>query len=226
MGSFCAEMRQECAALWEAQLRHPFVVGLAAGTLPRDRFQFYIVQDALFLTSLAHTFAFAATKTADPARIVRLGEMCVETVQVERALHEMYAARFGMTTAAMAAMTMAPTNYAYTRHMLTIGATGSLAEVATAVLPCAWIYAVVGQHFTARGEPPAEHAYRDWLLAYATPDFDRVGAWLRDVVDDEATRLDAGARQRLRNIFRTSSQYEYLFWEMAWKGEGWPAGSG
>ena len=24
------------------------------------------------------------------------------------------------------------------------------------------------------------------------------------------------------DIFETSSQYEWLFWEMCWKGESWP----
>lgn len=221
--SFTVEMQRACAGMWEAQLRHPFVVALADGTLPRETFQFYILQDARFLTGLAQTFAFAATKTDDHARLVRFGEMCVETVQVERALHEEYAAKFGMTTAAMAAVPMAPTNYAYTRHLLSIGATGTLAEVATVVLPCAWIYAVVGQHFTAQGEPPADHAYRDWLLTYAAPEFGAVAAWLCGVVDDEAARLDTRARARLLDIFRTSSRYELLFWQMAWIREGWPA---
>lgn len=220
--TFTETMRRECAAIWEAQLTHPFVVALADGTLPRETFQFYILQDARFLTELAKTFAFAATKTDDRDRILAFGEYLTDTVRVERALHEMYAARFGLTIAAMAAVPMAPTNYAYTRHMLSIAATGSLAEVVTVTLPCAWIYAVVGAHFTAQGDPAADHPYRDWLATYASPDFESVGAWLRAVVDAEAAHLDDRGRQRLRDIFRTSSRYEYLFWDMAWTRESWP----
>jgi thiaminase/transcriptional activator TenA len=219
---FTETMRRECAAIWEAQLTHPFVVALADGTLPRETFQFYILQDARFLTELAKTFAFAATKTDDRDHILKFGEFLTDTVRVERALHEMYAARFGLTIAQMAAVPMAPTNYAYTRHMLSIAATGSLAEVVTVTLPCAWIYAVVGAHFTAQGDPAADHPYRDWLATYASPDFGSVGDWLRAVVDDEAARLDERGRQRLLEIFRTSSRYEWLFWQMAWTRESWP----
>jgi len=143
-------------------------------------------------------------------------------VRVERALHEAYAARFGMSVAAMATVPMAPTNYAYTRHMRSVATTGTLAEAVTVTLPCAWIYAVVGQHFTAAGAQPTEHPYRDWLATYATPDFASVADWLRGVVDDEATRLDAVGQARLRDIFRTSSAYEWLFWQMAWTCEAWP----
>ena len=98
--TFTETMRRECAAIWEAQLTHPFVVALADGTLPRETFQFYILQDARFLTELAKTFAFAATKTDDRDRILRFGELLMDTVRVERALHEMYAARFGLTIGA------------------------------------------------------------------------------------------------------------------------------
>lgn len=215
-------MRQECAAIWEAQLTHPFLVALGDGTLPAETFRFYILQDARFLTDLAKMFGFAATKTSDRDRAKVLAERLINTVNVERALHEGYAARFGMSPEEMAAVPMAPTNYAYTRHMLQIGAMGSLAETLTAMLPCAWIYAVVGQHFTAQGEPPGEHPYRDWLLTYANVEFEAVGIWMRGVIDDEASHLSEAGRERLRDIFRTSSRYEYMFWDMAWRREAWP----
>ncbi|MHB8647712.1 MAG: thiaminase II [Thermomicrobiales bacterium] len=220
--TFTETMRRECAAIWEAQLTHPFLVALADGTLPPETFQFYILQDARFLTDLAKMFGFAATKTSDRDRAKVLAERLINTVNVERALHEGYAARFGMSPEAMAAVQMAPTNYAYTRHMLQIGAMGTLAETLTAMLPCAWIYAVVGRHFTAQGEPPGTHPYRDWLLTYANIEFEAVGVWMRVVIDDEASRLHESGHDRLRDIFRTSSRYEYMFWDMAWRRESWP----
>ena len=54
--TFTETMRRECAAIWEAQLTHPFLVALGDGTLPRETFQFYILQDARFLTDLAKMF--------------------------------------------------------------------------------------------------------------------------------------------------------------------------
>src|SRR3978361_1052449 len=146
--TFTETMRRECETIWQAQLTHPFVIALADGTLPPETFQFYILQDARFLTELAKTFAFAATKTDDRDRILKFGELLMDTVRGGRGLHEMYGARFGLTVAQMAATPMAPTNYAYTRHMLQIAAAGSLAEVVTVMLPCGWIYSGMGEHCT------------------------------------------------------------------------------
>ena len=161
--SFTETIRQESSAIWDAQMTHPFVMALADGTLPQETFQFYILQDARFLIDLAKTFAFAATKTDDRDRILKFGEFLLDTVRVERALHEMYAARFGLTLAQMAATPMAPTNYAYTRHMLQVAAMGSLAEVVTVMLPCAWIYADIGEHLPHWGSRPrATHIATGW----------------------------------------------------------------
>lgn len=220
--SFTATMRHECASIWAAQLRHPFLVSLGDGTLPAETFRFYILQDARFLIDLGKTYGYAATKTNDRDHAKIIAERLINTVNAERILHEGYGARFGMTGEEMATVPMAPTNYAYTSHLLRIGATGTLAETLTAMLPCAWIYAVVGQQLTAQGEPPGHHPYRDWLLTYAQVEFAGVSTWMRGVIDDEASRTNDAGRARLSEIFRTSSRYEYLFWQMAWTREAWP----
>ncbi len=219
---FTTRLYDSASLIWQKQLEHPFVRALGDGTLPQAKFEYYIRQDALFLGELTKTFAFAATHTDEPGEMQKFGELLLNTLQVERALHQSYGEKFGLTTEQMAATAMAPTNYAYTRHLLHIAATGSLPELLTSILPCAWIYAEVGRHFQAQGLPTEDHAYREWLLTYASPDFEEVGAWLRGVLDGRAAGLDNAHLQRLESIFITSSRYEWMFWDMAWREEQWP----
>lgn len=220
--SFARRLYEAAQPLWRRQLEHPFVRALGDGTLPRSKFEFYIRQDALFLDELTKTFAYAATRTDSFDEMRRFGEYLLNTLRVEQELHRSYGERFGLTPAEMAATRMAPTNYAYTRHLLHIAATGALPELLTSILPCAWIYAEVGKHFQAQGLPTEDHAYRDWLLAYASPEFEAVGAWLRDALDKRAEDLAPPHLDRLEEIFLTSSRYEWMFWEMAWREEQWP----
>lgn len=216
-------LRASVLPLWQRQLSHPFVVALGQGNLPQVNFMFYIRQDALFLDELTKTFAYAVTRSRDHAEMAHLGTCLLDTLQVEADLHRRNGERFGLTPAEMIATPMAPTNYAYTRHLLAIATTGTLPEILTAILPCAWIYAEVGSHLVGGASPADDHPYADWLAMYASPDFDMVGAWIRARLDSYAADLSQRDKTRLQEIFLTSTRYEWLFWDMAWRLEAWPA---
>ncbi|MBO0779724.1 MAG: thiaminase II [Ktedonobacteraceae bacterium] len=214
-------LRASVLPLWQRQFQHPFVLALGDGSLPSANFEFYIRQDALFLDVLAKTFACAIGKTSDHAEMEQFGKYILDTLLVEADIHRRYGERLGLTAAQMAATPMAPTNYAYTSHLLRIATTEPLPALLTAVLPCAWLYAEIGQHFAASGPPPESHPYADWLATYASPDFAAVALWLRTRLD--ASHLVPGFREetRLLEIFRISTIYEWSFWDMAWKLEEW-----
>lgn len=216
-------LRQSVLTLWQRQLQHPFVVALGNGSLPRVNFEFYIRQDALFLDDLTKTFAYATTKTTDHEEMEQFGKLLLNTLLVEADLHHRYGERFGLTPTEMATTRMAPTNYAYTRHLLFIAATGTLPELLTAILPCAWIYAEVGRSLVGSTPLASDHPYADWLATYASPDFDAVGTWIRERLDARTTFLTPDEETRLHEIFLMSTRYEWLFWDMAWRLEGWPS---
>ena len=215
-------LRESALPLWQRQLQHPFVVALGDGSLPQPNFEFYIRQDALFLDELTKTFAYATTKTTDHEEMEQFGRFLLNTLLVEADLHHRYGERFGLTPGEMSATRLAPTTYAYTRHLLSIAVTGTLPELLTAILPCAWIYAEVGRHLVRDGSPSSDDPYADWLVTYASPDFDAVGLWRRNRRDARTVSLSPQEDGRLREIFLISTRYEWLFWEMAWRLEEWP----
>jgi len=219
---FCDDLRKSAQPIWDAQFVHPFVLGLGDGSLPEAKFRFYILQDALFLFELAKLFALAATRAADLDTIAYLSKLQVDTIQVERALHQEYAKRWQMTEAGMAAVPMAPTNYAYTRHLNSIARTGTLAEILVAALPCAWIYCEVGVHFGRQGAPAAGHPYRNWLALYGSPEFAEVARWMREAIDRLTRETGSAGRAGMEEAFIISSRYEWMFWDMAWREEQWP----
>lgn len=215
-------LRESVQPLWRRQLEHPFVQALGNGSLPGANFAFYICQDALFLDVLTKIFAYAVTRTDDHGEMQQFGQYVLGTLLVEAELHRRYGERLGLTPAKMATTRMAPTTYAYTRHLLAVATTGTLPEILTVGLPCAWIYAEIGQHLIKDGLPATDHPYADWLATYASPDFDAVGSWLREHLDSRASLLQPAEETRLFEIFRVSTNYEWLFWEMAWQQEEWP----
>jgi thiaminase/transcriptional activator TenA len=220
--SFSNRLRQLAQPIWDAQLSHPFVTELGKGTLPERKFRYYILQDARFLGELARVFSAGALRAPDSESALRFTKLAEETIVVERSLHESYGTRWTMTAKQMTAVPMAPTNYAYTRHMLTVAHAGSAAEITVVALPCAWIYCVVGRHLLRRGSPPKTHPYRNWLMLYASPEFAEVQQWMRKKVDQWAKTAGEEEKRRMEASFVISSRYEWMFWEMAWNEETWP----
>lgn len=220
--SFSNHLRKLTVSIWEAQLSHPFVVALGDGTLPEQKFKYYILQDARFLGDLSRVFAAGILRAPDPDSALRFAKLAEETITVERSLHENYGQRWNLTPKQMSSIPMAPTNYAYTRHMLTVAASGTAAEVTVVALPCAWIYCVVGQRLLRKGHPPKSHPYRDWLMLYASPEFAEVQIWMRKKVDQWAKTAGKDELRRMEESFIISSRYEWMFWEMAWNEEHWP----
>lgn len=219
---FSDRLRQLATPIWDAQLSHPFVVALGNGTLPEQKFKYYILQDARFLGDLSRVFAAGAMRAPDSETALRFAKLAEETITVERNLHEGYGSRWNMSPKEMSSVPMAPTNYAYTRHMLHVAASGSAAEITVVALPCAWIYCVVGQHLLKNGPPAKKHPYRDWLTLYASPEFAEVQQWMRKKVDLWAKTAGKEEKRRMEEAFIVSSRYEWMFWEMAWNEEKWP----
>ena len=60
--TFTAQLWRSIAPIYAAILRHPFVRGLTDGSLSRDAFRFYAVQDALYLREFARALSVAAAR--------------------------------------------------------------------------------------------------------------------------------------------------------------------
>ena len=51
--------------LWPQYLRHPFVTQMAEGTLPVEKFRYYMLQDYLYLRDYVKIFAAIIQKADD-----------------------------------------------------------------------------------------------------------------------------------------------------------------
>ena len=54
------------APVWAKCLAHPFVTGLGDGSLPVEKFRFFMLQDYLYLFDYARVFALGVVKARDP----------------------------------------------------------------------------------------------------------------------------------------------------------------
>ena len=65
--------------IWEGYLAHPFVQGIADGSLAVDKFRFYLLQDYLYLFDYAKVFAQGVVKSREP-EVMRTFAAYVESI--------------------------------------------------------------------------------------------------------------------------------------------------
>jgi len=218
--SFSAELWQSIMPIYAAILEHPFVRGLTDGSLPREAFRFYAVQDALYLRDFARALSIAAARSPQDDWIIMFNEHAAGALKVERALHESFFAEWDLTPEAVATTPMAPTNQAYTSYLLATAYSAPFHEAVAALLPCYWIYWEVGKALERSGS--ADQLYARWIGTYASEEF---GALVRLVIaclNEMAARHGASERAAMARHFVTTSRYEWMFWDMGYRREAWP----
>src|SRR5262249_55095098 len=169
---FTAELWKSIEPIYGAILRHPFLTGLSDGSLSRASFQFYAVQDALYLREFARTLSIAAARAPRDEWIIMFNEHSAGALKGERALHESFFKEFGLAPADVLATPLAPTNVAYTSYLVAVAYAAPFHEAVAALLPCFWIYWEVGKDLERRGS--RDPLYSRWIGTYASEEFGSV----------------------------------------------------
>jgi thiaminase/transcriptional activator TenA len=218
---FSRQLKKTAEPVFEAQLEHPFVKGLGDGKLSLDRFQYYMIQDTLYIVEYARALAWVTPLMPDVKNILGMLDAAKETFRIEFMLKEQYFKEFGLTTEDALKAELAPTCKAYIDHLFRYTRTGTLAEGMAAVLPCGWIYVEIGQVLASGEEIPDDHPYKTWLMTYAVPELRDMIDWWFDILDQAVEGYPEPTLAHISDIFLKSCRYEWLFWDMAWNKEEW-----
>lgn len=209
--SLSAGLWADNADLAAAALGHPFVTGVADGTLSRGRFAGYVAQDAFFLEAFARAYALGVAHSRDRATLEALADL-LAGVREELRLHDGYAARWGID---LAAVSPAPATLAYTEFLLATAALGDVGELCAAMTPCMRLYAHLGRALVPRATGP----YGEWVDTYADPAFEELAATLEALLDRVAVDTPA-----VRRAYRRAMELELGFFDAAWGPGGTVAG--
>lgn len=220
---FAAQCLDAAQSMWGASFEHPFVLALADGTLDRDLFRFYQMQDARYLEGFSDAAALISTRVISPEDKLWFIDAARMALVVEGELHAGYGRQLGYGPEDIAAIELTPNNRAYQNHMIDAATRGSLVEAVAALVPCPWLYIELGQHLLKRlGRVEDDHPYADWLRMYSDPEFNDYMRNILARLQRYADAVDEPTRQRAIDAFRISTRYEWMFWQQAWEQQNWP----
>lgn len=204
----------------DAVLAHPFVEGLAKGTLEKDVFLWYLAQNAPYLESYALSFEALGKRLPEADRALAR-RWIEETLATLAWTKDLYGRLAGHPLEASPWREASPTLRLYADFEAVAAARGDPAVAMAALLPCFTMYQHVGRH-VARIRVLEGNPYAEWVSGYGTPEYDETVALAVGLADRLASEASPEIRGRMTKAYLTSCRLEWMLWSAAMKKESWP----
>ena len=210
--SFSRNLLAQMEPYMQSQVQKRFLQGLVHGTLPRNRFEYWLRVDYPYLHNFIKVCALGMLKADDPQDVAVMLHH-VEGIHLEMKDHEKHAAGLGLTREDLLSYPMGPLKYSYTRHQLASAYHGSLGDVQAAILACQWGYGEAVRRLLAAHPLAEDNPYRDWFAFHGDPIHREGLAMALDLLDRQAANSTEAQRARMADIFHKSVQHETMLWD-------------
>jgi len=197
-------------------LTMPFNTELSNGTLPKEKFIFYLAQDAYYLLEFGRTLSTISGRMQDAEQVMAYAGFSTGAIFAERSLHESYFVEFGLPNK----VEPSPATLLYTNYILSQAAYANVEVVAAAVLPCFWIYKAVGDYIFAQ-QTGDQNPYKRWIDMYAGAEFATAVEKAIGITNQLAAEANAETQEKMLVAFEMATRLEWMFWDSAYEQEKW-----
>lgn len=197
-------------------LQMPFIAELANGSLPKEKFQYYIAQDSLYLEHFGRALAFIGVKAYDLQDALAYIRFAEDAIVVEEALHRSYFKEFGLEDKGV----IQPACHHYIHFLRSTAAIDAVEVAMAATLPCFWIYKKVGDHIYGN-QQATSNPYQQWINTYGGTEFSVSVEKAIYICDKAAQNTNSAMRQRMTEAFLAAARLEYTFWDAAYNLDKW-----
>lgn len=204
--------------IWQSYYEHPFVKGIENGTLDKEKFRYYIIQDFLYLEEYAKAFGLGIAKAKSIETTNIFSNYIALLTGSEMNIHHGYMGEFAVTQEELDNMPRALDNLSYTSYMLRVAYEEGEAEILTAILACAYSYECIAKNMI-KNNPDCinDKFYGDWISGYASNEYANGNVVLIETLNKLTENYTEQQLKHLEDIFTACSRYEYLFWDFSWK---------
>lgn len=210
----------ETAPIYQKITEMSFIKELADGSLPREKFLFYIAQDDIYLQAYARTLAMIAARATNAVEVAAFTKFAQIALVSEQMMHEEF---FAKTPVEGPAAEIQPACHHYTNFMLASAAAAPVEVAMAAVLPCFWIYREVGAYIykSAKSSGVENNPYQAWIDTYVGEEFDALVDEAIALCDAAAERSTPDLREKMTAAYAFAARLEYDFWNAGYLLRKW-----
>ncbi len=223
--TFTDRLYCENKELWEKYLSHPFVQGMINEDVDIEKFRYYMLQDYVYLKEYLKVFAIGLSKTDIPSLREDLTKSINAIYWEIDNVHMKYMKKIGITDENIQNVKPDINNISYTSYMISSAYLGDESYALAAVLSCSWSYQFIGKYILKTNPDILKNSYfAEWVEAYSSEEYDEANQRLIDIMNEVSKTKSDEELDKLSDIFKNCSIYEYGFWDMAYNMGGYYAG--
>lgn len=211
------ELQNSVADVMPKIYQHPFNQELAEGTLPIEKFIYYLSQDALYLADFSKALAITATRLPHDQQSELFIQFAINALKAERDLHANFLKKYPTTT--HTTNQQSPCCFMYSNYLLRMASTAAVEESVASLLPCFWVYQQVGQRTNAKKIP--NNPYQDWIDLYSSHEFNHSVDLMIATTNELAAHASIHCKQKMLSAFRQATLCEWQFWQGAYLQQTW-----
>ncbi|OOB78420.1 MAG: hypothetical protein ATN34_04845 [Epulopiscium sp. Nele67-Bin002] len=215
--TFIEEIIEATNDIWEQYLEQPFPTGVVQGTIDKELFKNYIVEDSIYLNEYARVFGAGMLNSRRKSDIMFFYQALNFLEESEGSTRLYYLKQFGLTDEWIESQQARPTNVAYTEYMLSVAREGTPLEILMAVLPCILSYGYTFRELVAKYGLDESNPYAKLVNDYIGDGYFQYCYLCGKFANKLAGEINMTDeyKQKLIEIFRQGSLYEVKFWDMA-----------
>lgn len=206
--------------IWEQYLEHKFIKEIGIGSLDKEKFRNYLIQDYLYLKDYTKVYCMGVIKSRTISEMNMFYEGANGILNDETANHISYLKGFGENMIDVENYEYHKANESYTSYMKSVSMTGSVEDIIAVILPCTWSYNYIGKYLKENYKEFSENNfYQSWIDTYSGEDYTKfTNEWI-DFTNKICENITEDEKKKLIKIFRKASIYEMDFWDMAYEGD-------
>lgn len=203
---------EKCNPIIMAINGHPFNQELANGSLSIEKFGYYIEQDTLYLRDFSRSLAAIASKA--PLKFIKdfisfsEGALIAE----QEVVHSFFRHKFNLQETGK----ITPATLSYTSYLLQKSSIAPVEIGIASILPCFWIYSIVGKSIIKNTDSDSYNPYKEWIETYSGKEFSDSVKVAINIFDEVALSASDEIQDLMIDAFYKSTVLEWHFWNDAY----------
>ena len=200
--------------MWTKASEHPYIESLCSGTLPKDSFRDYVIQDYLICRAIRHLYALVLSKLPITVTTVHfekltksLGSQVSPKVPELQAL-KLFHKELGVTDKELTSASLV--TRAFTDFIISTGYTASYKQSLVVLFTMNFVYERWAERFS--NYKPGDPLVQKWLDIHSDYKFGPTLDVLREAIDESKPHFTKVGKKHMDAV-KTTLQLEISFWD-------------